>query len=53
MYTLYQNISRTPNNGGHSSETNSIFDIKFLGRLPWEEIHKLEDDYFKSKDYYC
>ena len=50
--TLYQNISRTPDNGGHSSETNSvIFDIKFLGPLPWEEIHKLEDDYFKSKDY--
>ena len=48
---MYQNISRTLDNGGHSCESNSIFDIKFLGPLPWEEIHKLEDDYLKSKDY--
>ena len=46
------NISRTADNVGHSNETSSIFDIKFLGPLSWEQINKLEDDYFKSKDYY-
>ena len=43
-------MSSTADNGGHSGKASSAFDIKFLGPLPWEEIHKLEDEYFKSND---
>ena len=32
-----------------SNASSSIFDREFLGPLPWEEIHQLEDEYFKSK----
>ena len=32
-----------------SNASSSIFDREFLGPLPWEKIHKLEDEYFKSK----
>ena len=42
------NISREVDYEVRSNASSSIFDREFLGPLPWEKIHKLEDDYFKS-----
>ena len=45
------NNSRVVDHEVRSNASSSIFDREFLGPLPWEEIHKIEDDYFNSEQY--
>ena len=48
---LIIDISREVDDEVRSNAFSLIFDREFLGPLPWEEIHQLEDEYFKSKVY--
>ena len=46
---LIIDVNREVDDEVRSSASSSIFDREFLGPLPWEKMHKLEDEYFKSK----
>ena len=48
---LIIDINREVDDEVRSSASSSIFDREFLRPLPWEKIHKLEDEYFKNKLY--